>query len=148
MRAAAASCRPTAGTSGSRPRTPSSRASRCTSRCPTTGRSPSPGLRSTWTSPEGERIGSCTIITGPANRVGGGVHDRMPVVLPGPEERAAWLDPALDAAAVMPLLGPLPDELTRVQRASTRVNAATYDAPDCLNPDEDPPQETQLTLAI
>jgi putative SOS response-associated peptidase YedK len=106
------------------------------------------GLRSTWKSPDGERIGSCTIITGPANRVGGGIHDRMPVVLPGPEERAAWLDPALDAAAAMPLLGPLPDELTHVQRASTRVNAATYDAPDCLEADEDPPEETQLTMAI
>jgi len=105
------------------------------------------GLRSAWRSPDGERIGSCTIITGPANRVGGGVHDRMPVVLPGPEERAAWLDPSLDAAAVMPLLGPLADELTEVHRASRRVNAASYDAPDCLDPDDDDqPEEAQLSL--
>jgi putative SOS response-associated peptidase YedK len=106
------------------------------------------GLWTTWRSPEGERVGSCTIITGPANRVGAAVHDRMPVVLPGAEERAAWLDPALDAAGVLPLLEPLDDALTQVRPASKRVNAAAYDAPDVLDPDDDAEDETQLTLAI
>jgi putative SOS response-associated peptidase YedK len=105
-----------------------------------------PGLWNTWKSPEGDRLASCTIITGPANKVGAPIHDRMPLVLPGPEERAAWLDPALDAAGVAPLLGPLPDELTEVHRASKRVNAATYDAPDCLDEDED--DEEQLALSL
>jgi putative SOS response-associated peptidase YedK len=105
-----------------------------------------PGLWNTWKSPEGDRLASCTIITGPANKVGAPIHDRMPLVLPGPEERAAWLDPALDAAGVAPLLGPLPDELTEVRRASKRVNAATYDAPDCLDEDED--DEEQLALSL
>jgi putative SOS response-associated peptidase YedK len=106
------------------------------------------GLWNTWKSPDGERIGSCTIITGPPNRVAASVHDRMPVILPGAEERAAWLDPALDASGVAPLLHPLRDELLQVHRASTRVNAATYDAPDCLDEDDDEPEESQLTLAI
>jgi putative SOS response-associated peptidase YedK len=105
------------------------------------------GLWNTWKSDDGERLPSCTIITGPANAIGARIHDRMPVVLPGAEQRAAWLDPALDAAAVAPLLEPLDDELLQVHPASRRVNAATYDAPDCLDADDEP-DETQLTLAI
>ena len=72
----------------------------------------------------------------------------MPVVLPTKAEQTAWLDPGLDAEGVAPLLGPLADELTAVHPASKRVNAATYDAPDCLDADEDDEEETQLTLAI
>jgi putative SOS response-associated peptidase YedK len=105
------------------------------------------GLWNTWKSAEGERLASCTIVTGPANRIGAAVHDRMPVVLAGAQERTAWLDPSLDAAGVIPLLTPLPDELTEVHRASKRVNAATYDAPDCLDEDADE-EEAQLTLSI
>jgi len=109
-----------------------------------------PGLWNTWKSPDGDRLASCTIITGPANRIGAPIHDRMPLVLPSPAERAAWLDPALDAEGVAPLLRPLADELTEVRPASRRVNAATYDAPDCLDPDADdgPEDDAQLTLAI
>ncbi len=106
------------------------------------------GLWNTWKSPDGERLQSCTIITGPANRTGAPIHDRMPVVLPGADERAAWLDPSLDATGVRPLLGPPADDLLEVHPASKRVNAATYDAPDCLDADGDPPEEPQLTLAI
>jgi putative SOS response-associated peptidase YedK len=105
------------------------------------------GLWNTWKSPDGERLASCTIVTGPANRIGAAIHDRMPVVLPGAGERAAWLDPSLDAAGVAPLLEPLADDLTHIQPASKRVNAATYDAPDCLDADDEP-EETQLTLSI
>jgi putative SOS response-associated peptidase YedK len=105
------------------------------------------GLWNTWRSPEGERLPSCTIVTGPANRIGGAVHDRMPVVLPDAPRRAAWLDPSLDAAGVAPLLEPLADELTEVHAASMRVNAATHDAPDCLDGD-DQPEDPQLTLSI
>jgi putative SOS response-associated peptidase YedK len=107
-----------------------------------------PGLWNTWKSSDGERLASCTIITGPANRIGAPIHDRMPLVLPGPEERGAWLDPSLDAAGVAPLLTPLADELTEVHRASKRVNAATYDAPDALDEDEDDEEQEQLTLSI
>ena len=104
-----------------------------------------PGLWSSWKSPEGDRVQSCTIITGPANRIGHAIHDRMPMVLATAEERAAWLDPTLDAAGVAPLLTPLKDDLTEIHRASKRVNAATYDAPDCLEEDEDD-EEAQLSL--
>jgi putative SOS response-associated peptidase YedK len=106
------------------------------------------GLWNTWKSADGERLQSCTIITGPANRIGLAIHDRMPVVLPTKAEQSAWLDPSLDAEGVGPLLGPLADDLTAVHPASKRVNTATYDAPDCLDADEDDDEETQLTLTI
>jgi putative SOS response-associated peptidase YedK len=104
------------------------------------------GLWNTWKSPDGDRLASCTIVTGPANRVGAPIHDRMPVVLPDAGSRAAWLDPSLDAAGVAPLLEPLDDELTHVHPASRRVNAATYDAPDCLDEDDAEPEPAQLSL--
>jgi putative SOS response-associated peptidase YedK len=104
-----------------------------------------PGLWNTWKSADGERLASCTIITGPANRIGAPIHERMPLVLAGDDERASWLDPSLDAAGVAPLLTPLADDVTEVRRVSKRVNAATYDAPDCLEEDEDE-EEAQLTL--
>jgi putative SOS response-associated peptidase YedK len=104
-----------------------------------------PGLWNTWKSADGERTPSCTIITGPANRVGAPIHDRMPVVLPDAGSRAAWLDPTLDAQGIAPLLAPLADDLLHVHPASRRVNAATYDAPDCLEPDDEP-EPAQLSL--
>ena len=46
-----------------------------------------------------DRITCALILTCTANDVCARVHDRMPVVLPGPEEEAAWLSPSLDADA-------------------------------------------------
>src|SRR5581483_10743636 len=48
-----------------------------------------------WTTAriEGEPLSTFTIITGPPNRVAASVHDRMPVVLAGPQAEAAWLSP-------------------------------------------------------
>ena len=44
------------------------------------------GLWDEWTSPMGERIRSCTVITTTSNGVIGEVHDRMPVIL----DEADW----------------------------------------------------------
>ena len=51
------------------------------------------GLYDTWTSPEGETITSCAIITTHANEVMESIHQRMPVILPKSAYRP-WLDPA------------------------------------------------------
>jgi putative SOS response-associated peptidase YedK len=48
------------------------------------------GLWEIWTSPAGETIRSCTIITCAANSLIAGIHDRMPVVL-AEEDWPAWL---------------------------------------------------------
>jgi putative SOS response-associated peptidase YedK len=56
----------------------------------------------------------------------------MPVVLPEPAGWEAWLDPALDGRMVHELLAPLPSDWMSARPASTAVNSARYDAPDCL----------------
>ncbi len=64
------------------------------------------GLWDNWTSPDGEEIKSCTIITTEANELLKPIHDRMPVILNRNEE-AIWLDPAMqDPATLLPLLVP------------------------------------------
>ncbi len=48
-----------------------------------------------------------TIITTTPNEVVARVHDRMPVILPGPEAEAAWLDPDLGAEDAVAMCEPL-----------------------------------------
>lgn len=58
---------------------------------------------------------SATIVTTRPNEVVAPVHDRMPVILPGPEAEAAWLDPGLEAEDAVALCGPL--DAARMQGA-------------------------------
>lgn len=91
------------------------------------------GLWTWWRPPGGgERIASCTVITTAASPVVAPVHDRMPVVLADPAARAAWLDPALDGAAVAGLLAPCEDPELSVRPANPRVNSVANDDPECL----------------
>ena len=90
------------------------------------------GLWTTWMGPEDERVASCTIVTTEANELVAPVHDRMPVVLADAASWEAWLDPALDAGAVAPLLAPLPAERMSVAPANPLLNSPDYDEPDCL----------------
>jgi putative SOS response-associated peptidase YedK len=90
------------------------------------------GLWTTWTAPTGERVGSCAIVTTAANELVAPVHDRMPVVLDEPAAWEAWLDPALDGAAVAPLLAPLPAERLRVAPANPVLNSPDAEGPECL----------------
>ena len=91
-----------------------------------------------WTSAKiaGERIQTATIITCSAapNRVAAAVHDRMPVVLPGPEAEHAWLSEDLDSAGAVSLCGPLPEQRLAVAPANPRVNKSGLDdeGPDLL----------------
>ena len=78
--------------------------------------------------------GTCTIVTCAANDLARPIHDRMPVVLREPQRWEAWLDPALDGAAVSALLAPLPSEELCVRPASRLVNSVANDGPDCLDP--------------
>jgi putative SOS response-associated peptidase YedK len=40
------------------------------------------GLYTVWTSPEGEKICTCTILTTESNDLISTIHDRMPVIIP------------------------------------------------------------------
>jgi putative SOS response-associated peptidase YedK len=90
------------------------------------------GLWTSWTSPDGEVVPSCTIITCEANELVRPIHDRMPVVMAGREARLAWLDPSLDSAAARELLAPLPSHGMVVRPASPMVNSVRHEGPDCL----------------
>lgn len=90
------------------------------------------GLWTIWHGPEGEVLRTCTIITTEANSTLRDVHDRMPVILPGPDAEQAWLDRGTPQGALQELLVPLPDRLTARRAVGTAVNDARYDGPDCL----------------
>ncbi len=90
------------------------------------------GLWDRWTSPEGEEVYSCTILTTDANDRIRPIHDRMPVILP-PEDYDLWLDPGVqEPEAVLPLLRPAPDDLLRAYPVSTLVNSPRHDSPACI----------------
>jgi len=76
---------------------------------------------------DGEPIESATILTTSANSVVAPVHDRMPVILAGPEAETAWLSPELDAAAAKALCVPLAAERMIVTPANPLVNKAGGD---------------------
>ncbi|WP_320672984.1 SOS response-associated peptidase [Patulibacter defluvii] len=77
-----------------------------------------------------------TVVTCAANRVAARLHDRMPAVLGGPEEEAAWLDPAVSGADALGLLVPLADERLTIAPASPLVNKVdpAHDGPHLLDP--------------
>lgn len=76
---------------------------------------------------DGEPIETATILTTAANAVVAAVHDRMPVILAGPEAEAAWLSPELDAAAAKALCLPLPAERIVAAPANPLLNKAGGD---------------------
>ena len=90
------------------------------------------GLYDVWTSPEGEAVVSCTIITTSANDLMQPIHDRMPVILPKPQE-STWLNPAIQRAAdVLPLLVPYSAAEMEAYPVSRLVNSPENNSPDLI----------------
>jgi putative SOS response-associated peptidase YedK len=89
------------------------------------------GLWENWESPEAEKIVSCTIITTAANETVQPVHDRMPVILPDTAWEE-WLDPAVSAQQVLPLLKPYTAAAMTANAVSAIVNNPTKDSPECI----------------
>jgi putative SOS response-associated peptidase YedK len=89
----------------------------------------------------GELVHSACILTCAANAVSAPVHDRMPVVLAGPDEEAAWLAGEADG-----LLAPLAAERTAVAPANPAVNKAGVEGAELLEPPA-PNEPAQLRLA-
>ena len=88
-----------------------------------------------------EWVTSATILTTRANEVCAPVHDRMPVVLAGPDEEAAWLAGEADG-----LLGPADAGRTNVAPANPAVNKAGVEGPELLTPPPPPSEPAQLSL--
>jgi putative SOS response-associated peptidase YedK len=85
----------------------------------------------------GELIHSVCILTCTANAVCAPVHDRMPVVLAGPDDEAAWLAGESDG-----LLLSLDADRTAVAPANPAVNTAGVEGRELLTapPPEEPAQ--------
>jgi putative SOS response-associated peptidase YedK len=79
---------------------------------------------------DGEPIESATILTTAANALVGAVHDRMPVILAGPDGERAWLSPELDALAAKALCVPLAVDLMAVTPANPLVNKVGSGVPE------------------
>ena len=91
-----------------------------------------------------EWITSATILTTRANEVCAPVHDRMPVVLAGPAEEAAWLGGADDQE----LLAPLAAARTAARPANPAVNRAGVEGPELIEPPPPPEPEPQQQLRL
>ena len=87
------------------------------------------GLWETWMGPNGEELETAAIVTTRANRTLGGIHDRMPVVVP-PDAFNLWLDCAhVDVETAMTLVAPAPDAVLEAYEVSTAVNRTANDNP-------------------
>lgn len=76
-----------------------------------------------------------TVVTVPANAVAARLHDRMPAVLAGPEEEAAWLSSAVAGPEALGLCRPLDDARLSLRPASPLVNSVrSADGPWLLDP--------------
>jgi putative SOS response-associated peptidase YedK len=94
----------------------------------------------------GERVGSVALFTTRANAVAAPVHDRMPAILAGPDEEAAWLSGELDPPALTELLVPLDAARTSAAPANPAVNRAGVEGPELIEPPAAAPEPAQLTL--
>jgi putative SOS response-associated peptidase YedK len=87
------------------------------------------GLWETWMGPNGEELETAAIVTTRSNRTLGGIHDRMPAIVP-PDAFNLWLDCAhVDVETAMTLVAPAPDAVLEAYEVSTAVNRTANDNP-------------------
>jgi putative SOS response-associated peptidase YedK len=86
------------------------------------------------------------ILTTEANEICAPVHDRMPVVLDGPEAEAMWLSADVDVPEAEALLLPFPSERVSVAPANPAVNRAGVEGPELLTPPDAPVAPPSDTL--
>ncbi len=92
------------------------------------------GLYEKWSSPGGQEIQTCSIITTEPNKLVGPIHNRMPAIIPK-EGEALWLDSTVfDRRALLDLLGPLPGEAMETYPVSTLVNVPAHNFSECIAP--------------
>jgi len=89
------------------------------------------GLWESWNR-DGE-IRSCAILTTQANDLVGGIHERMPVILPR-DHYDAWLDPEAEGEEVAGLLVPYPGDDLEAYPVSRFVNSPGNDDSRCIEP--------------
>lgn len=93
------------------------------------------GLWETWSSPEGELLESCAVVTTAPNAVMEPVHHRMPAILADAAAWDAWLDPRLTSPdSLAPLLRPFPADAMTAMAVDARVSNVRHDDEACLAP--------------
>ena len=92
------------------------------------------GLYNIWTSPEGDKICTSTIIVTGANELLVPIHPRMPVILPE-DKYGLWLDPDVhDKDVLMPLLKAYPSEDMEHYPVTSKVNSYKNNDPENIKP--------------
>ena len=90
------------------------------------------GLWEAWTSPQGNKLYTCTIITTDANEIVAPIHERMPAIL-SREDEAEWLNPAVhDVTELSQLLKPFDEQLMEEYEVSAAVNSPKQNNPDLI----------------
>jgi putative SOS response-associated peptidase YedK len=84
------------------------------------------GLWEEWTSPDGGKLQTCTIITVEPNELIANVHHRMAAILQ-PDDEAVWLDPRRKPDEATELLRPYPSEDLEMYPVSRAVNSPMID---------------------
>lgn len=92
------------------------------------------GLWESWSSPEGQTVKTCTIITTEPNELIRPIHSRMPVIVPR-ELEEFWLDPSPRGRAELErVLRPYKAEEMELFDVSPLVNSPSTDGPECIEP--------------
>lgn len=89
------------------------------------------GIWSEWTTKEGDKLKTYSIMTTEPNKVMQDIHNRMPVIL-HEEEYEAWLTPMDDRQVLEPLLRPYEDSNLETYEVSKAVNNVRNNTPDLL----------------
>jgi putative SOS response-associated peptidase YedK len=95
------------------------------------------GIWDAWKSPtDGSLLFTAAIITTTANDRTRFLHERMPVILPR-EDYAKWLDNETPLDELQSMCQPYPSDRTNIVRVGNRLNKATNEGPECLEPPHD-----------
>ncbi|MFS0865138.1 SOS response-associated peptidase [Fredinandcohnia sp. 179-A 10B2 NHS] len=90
------------------------------------------GIWERWTSPSGDTVYSCSVITTEPNELMNEIHDRMPVILKKEDEKT-WLNPAIQVSPeISKLLKPLPAHLMEAYEVSSLVNSPRNNSPNLI----------------
>lgn len=89
------------------------------------------GVWDVWKAEGRPPLLTCAIITVAANDLIRPFHDRKPAIIPH-DQYGKWLDSATQVSELLQMLVPFPAERMESVRASTLVNKATNEGPECL----------------
>lgn len=95
------------------------------------------GLYNMKDAPDGNKICGCAIVTTESNDLVGGIHDRMPVIVPD-DKIDNWLDPECkDYGVLKGILKPYPSEEMEMFKVADGVNSPKVDSDRNILPTEE-----------